>query len=210
MIRSHGSQVQKINIALGATRDVRITLIDSIAGTLIPNAAIVGAGGIAAAIGCEFMPGNADPSLTMAPVPLIEYAGPIPGPWAPGDNCGYLYTSVAAPIDGQMVYRIGVGGETAALGYNGRIRFFDLGAMGPVIMEEVWIEFNVVRMNDSQFQNVVLGSQEVVSDQLKMYPQSALGGGNYVLFDLFDAFGNPTSVQPTAREYNSVVGTIPD
>lgn len=212
MFLSHGSQTQKINIAQGATRDVRIALIDTATGVLIPNAIVVAAGGIAVAVGCEFIPGNTDPSIGMTASVLIQYSGIPPAAWAVGDNCGYIYDSTLTALDGQFIYRIGITvAETATLGYNGRIRFFDLGAMGAVVMEEVWLEYNVVRLNDSQFQNVMLGSQEVGSNQMKMYPQSALGSGTYILYDLYDQYGNPTSVQPVAKEFNAVTGApIPE
>ena len=97
---------------------------------------------------------------------------------------------------------------TADLGRNGKIR---IGSASGAF-DDIWIDFDVVRFTDSAFQNLQMGEEQIdaASNELRKFGQGDLAAGSHIDFELQDANGNATTIQPSRRVYKAKTGVIPD
>lgn len=210
------SQITKVNIAMGVDFPLRVHF--EAAGAPVDPAEFVAPGATPLiTVLCDVVMANTvggvgagDLTIPMTITYDLNYSTPNPGT----NNVWQLTDRFGAPISGAYILRLDsptfnpLAGPPPNLGWNGRIRIYSVIAE----FDDIWVDFHAVRFGDSQFQNLALGSEQVntATNQLEKHPMDVLGGGNHVDFDLLDRFGNPTSIQPTAREFSTVSGNIPD
>jgi len=208
------NQTGKINIAMGVDFPLRVSFVSAGASVDPAEFAAPGATPLLTVL-CDIVLANVAGGAGAVVIPMIAYALNYSTPNVGANNVWQLVDNAAAPIPGAYIISLAAAtfnpSPPSILGWNGRIRIYSTIAE----FDDIWVDFHAVRFGDSQFQNLSLGSELVNTgtNQLEIHPMEPILAGNHVDFDLTDRLGNPTSVQPVQREFNTVMvaGTaIPD